>query len=45
MNGISPAVGSWGGAEIGAVGRFIGFSEKPSIANGKKHVELDIIKK
>ena len=45
MHGISPAVDGWGGAEIGRVGRFLGFAEKPSIENGKKHVELDNTKK
>ena len=45
MHGITPEVGGWGGAEIGEVGRLLGFSEKPSIANGKKHVELDNTKK
>ena len=45
MHGISPAVGGLGGDEIGEVGRLLGFSEKPSIANEKKHVELDNTKK
>ena len=45
MHGISPAVGDWGGAEIGGVGRLLGFAEKPSIANGKKQVKLDTTKK
>ena len=41
MHGISPAVGGWGGADIGGIGIFLGFAEKPIIANDKKHVELD----
>ena len=45
MHGIRPKVGGWGGAEIGWVGRLLEFSEKPSIANSKKHVALDITKK
>ena len=45
MHGIRPKVGRWGGADIGWVGRFLEFAEKPSIANGKKHVALDITKK
>ena len=45
MHGIRPKVGRRGGAEIGWVGRFLEFAEKPSIANGKKHVALDITKK
>ena len=45
MHGISPAVGGWGGDKIGGVGRLLGFAEKPSIANEKKHVELDNTKK
>ena len=45
MHGIRPKVGGWGGAEIGRVGRLLEFAEKPSIANGKKHVELDNTKK
>ena len=45
MHGISPAVGGWGGDKIGGVGRLLGFAEKPSITNGKKHVELDNTKK
>ena len=45
MHGISPEVGGWEGAEIGEVGILLGFAEKPSIANGKKHVELDNTKK
>ena len=45
MNGISLTVGGWGGDDIGGVGRLLGFAEKPSIANGKKHVELDNTKK
>ena len=45
MHGIRPKVGGWGGAEIGRVGRLLEFAEKPSIANGKKHMELDNTKK
>ena len=45
MHGISPEVGGWGGADIGELGRLIGFSGKASIENGKKHVELDHTKK
>ena len=45
MHGIRPEVGGWGGAEIGGVGRLLEFAEKPSIANGKKHVALDNTKK
>ena len=45
MHGIRPKVGRRGGAEIGWVGRLLEFAEKPSIANGKKHVALDITKK
>ena len=45
MHGISVAVGGWEGAEIGGLGRFLGFAEEPSIANVKKHVELDNTKK
>ena len=45
MHGIRLAVGGWEGAEIGGVGRFLEFAEKPSIANGKKHVALDNTKK
>ena len=45
MHGIRPKVGRRGGAEIGWVGRLLVFAEKPSIANGKKHVALDITKK
>ena len=45
MHDICPKVGVWGGAEIGLVRRLLEFAEKPSIANGKKHVALDITKK
>ena len=45
MHGIRPKVGRRGGAKIGWVGRLLELAEKPSIANGKKHVELDITKK
>ena len=45
IHDISPKVGGWRGAEIGRVGRLLEFAEKPSIANGKKHVELDNTKK
>ena len=45
MHGIRPKVGRQGGADIGWVGRLLEFAEKPSIANGKKHVALDITKK
>ena len=45
MYGIRPKVGRRGGAEIGWVGRLLEFAEKPSIANGIKHVELDNTKK
>ena len=45
MHGISTEVGGWGGADIGGIGRLLGLAEKPSITNGKKHVELDITKK
>ena len=45
MHAIGPAVGGWGGAEIGGVGRLLGFAEKPSIENSKKRVELDNTKK
>ena len=45
MHGIRPKVGRQGGAEIGWLGRLLEFYEKTSIANGKKHVALDITKK
>ena len=45
MHGVCPKVGRQGGAEIGWVGRLLEFAEKPSIANGKKHVALDITNK
>ena len=45
MHVIRPKVGGRGGADIGRVGRLLEFAEKPSIANGKKHVALDITKK
>ena len=45
MHGIRPKVGRRGGAEVGWVGRLLEFTEKPSIANGKKHVKLDNTKK
>ena len=45
MHSIIPEVGGWGGSEIGEVGRLLGFAEKPSIANGKRHVELYNTKK
>ena len=45
MHGIRPKLGGWGGAEIGRVGRLLEFAEEPSIANGKKHMELDNTKK
>ena len=45
MHGIHPKVGRWGGADIGWVGILLEFAENPSIANGKKHVEIDNTKK
>ena len=45
MHIIITEVGGWGDYEIGEVGRLLGFSEKPSIANSKRHVELDNTKK
>ena len=45
MYDIILVVGGWGGAEIGGVGILLGFTEKPVIANGKKHVALDNKKK
>ena len=45
MHGIRPKVGRQGGSDIGWAGRLLEFAEKPSIANGQKHVALDITKK